>query len=72
MRDELIASILDSCTLLELKPEDYHWARKNEQGKDFEDALQMACAVRNSCEQFVTLDKGFAKKYQGLVKSVTP
>jgi predicted nucleic acid-binding protein len=72
VRDELIASILDSCNLLALKPEDYQWAKKNEQGKDFEDALQLACAARNGCKQFVTLDKNFAKRYRNTVEFVSP
>lgn len=32
-------------------------------GKDFEDALQIACAKREGCKEFVTLDKPLAKKY---------
>ena len=30
---------------------------------DFEDALQISCALRESCTKFVTLDSALAKKY---------
>lgn len=66
--DDLIAIIIDSCTLLSLEPADYYWARKNEQGKDFEDALQLACSLRNNCRQFMTLDKDLMKSYKGLTE----
>lgn len=32
-------------------------------GDDFEDALQIACAQRERCNRFATLDRGLAKKY---------
>ncbi len=42
---------------------DVNWAFANYQGKDFEDALQIAIAKRESCNRFATLDKQLAKKY---------
>jgi predicted nucleic acid-binding protein len=69
--DDLIAVIIDSCTLLSLEPTDYHWARENEQGKDFEDALQLACSLRNNCEEFMTLDKNLMKSYNGFTEFIT-
>lgn len=71
VNDDLIAVIIDSCTLLSLEPVDYYWARENELGKDFEDALQVACSLRNNCEQFMTLDKTLMRNYKGLVEFVT-
>ena len=44
---------------------DVIWARARYQGKDFEDTLQVACAPREGCSKFVTLDKGLARKYAG-------
>lgn len=44
------------------------WAVHNIQGNDFEDALQVACAVTNKCESFVTLDKNLAKRYKNFIK----
>jgi predicted nucleic acid-binding protein len=69
--DDLIAVIIGSCALLSLEPADYYWARENEQGRDFEDALQLACSLRNNCEQFMTLDKDLMKNYKGLTEFVT-
>lgn len=66
--DESIAALLETCSLVALKPEDYHWALDNEQGRDFEDALQLACALRAGSDQVVTLDNKFAKRYQDLVE----
>ncbi len=44
-----------------------HWAISNCQDDDFEDALQVACAVLDGCELFVTLDKFLAHKYQKFI-----
>jgi len=43
------------------------WAAKNHQGKDFEDALQIACALTSHCKEFVTFDKDMAKKYKKFI-----
>ena len=40
------------------------WSAKNHQGEDFEDALQIACALTSHCKEFVTFDKDLAKKYK--------
>ena len=42
---------------------DYIWAKENDQG-DFEDALQVACALRHGCTDFMTLDVNLAKNHQ--------
>ncbi len=68
--DELIASIIDSCNLLTIEPEDYYWARQFELGNDFEDALQLACALRFNCQELITLDKNFAKRYKDSIRFV--
>lgn len=47
------------------------WAIANCQGSDFEDALQVACAVMGGCELFVTLDKPLARKYQKFINIKT-
>ncbi|NNN21595.1 MAG: type II toxin-antitoxin system VapC family toxin, partial [Acidimicrobiales bacterium] len=39
------------------------WAITNCQGDDFEDALQVACAVTYGSVEFVTLDKSLALRY---------
>jgi predicted nucleic acid-binding protein len=38
------------------------------QGQDYEDALQIACAVRNKCTTFITHDQNLAKKYAKTIK----
>ena len=43
------------------------WAAKNYQGEDFEDALQIACALTSHCKEFVTFDKDLAKKYKNFI-----
>jgi predicted nucleic acid-binding protein len=37
-------------------------------GEDFEDALQVACAMRYGCTKFLTLDQSLAKKYAKTMK----
>lgn len=53
-------------TTLPLLPEDVAWAYENIRDEDFEDALQLAVAVRTGCETFVTFDKHLAKTYSNL------
>jgi len=70
--DEFLEGVIRENKLLTLIPEDYEWALVNEKKKDFEDALQMAVAIRAGCEAFVTLDSDLAKAYAGLsIKIVT-
>jgi predicted nucleic acid-binding protein len=47
-----------------LLPEDYVSAMELLIGKDHEDALQLAIAIRNKCSKIVTLDLDFARKYK--------
>jgi predicted nucleic acid-binding protein len=51
--------------------EEVQWAITNCQDDDFEDALQVASAVISNCEQFITLDKSLAKKYQKFISMKT-
>ena len=51
----------------ELGDNEVRWAIANCQGDDFEDALQVACAVISGSELFVTLDKPLAQKYQKFI-----
>lgn len=48
---------------LPMSDSDAEWAFKHFANKDFEDALQIACATREGCSKFATLDRGLAKKY---------
>ena len=44
------------------------WAVTNCQGDDFQDALQVACAVTYGSEEFVTLDNSLAQRYSKFIK----
>ena len=50
-------------TWLPMTDSDADWAFRHFKGKDFEDALQIACAVREGCKRFVTLDRRLSEKY---------
>ncbi len=43
------------------------WAIHNIQSNDFEDALQVACAVTNKCKALATLDKNLASRYKKFI-----
>jgi predicted nucleic acid-binding protein len=43
------------------------WAINNRQDADFEDALQVACALASDAQTFVTFDKKLAKNYQQFI-----
>ncbi len=65
-----IKALTRQLTLLkytELGVGEINWAIANCQDNDFEDALQVACAVLNGSELFVTLDKNLAQKYQQFI-----
>ncbi len=47
--------------------EEVMWATKNYQDDDFEDALQVACAVMQDCQTFVTFDKKLAQEYSQFI-----
>ncbi len=61
--DKFLERTIRENEILTLLPEDYEWALKNEKRKDFEDALQVAVAVRTGCEKFITIDDKLAKAY---------
>jgi predicted nucleic acid-binding protein len=48
--------------ILDMNEADYNWAAQNDQG-DFEDALQVACAMRHGCKKLITLDADLAKRH---------
>jgi predicted nucleic acid-binding protein len=57
--------LLRTFNLLPLIEVDVAWAGAHYQGKDFEDGLQVACALRENCSRFVTIDRSLAEKYSG-------
>lgn len=71
-RDKLawkpVKAFLESFNWLPVTEADAQWAFMNFKGDDFEDALQVACAIRESCNSFATLDKDLSKKYAKDIK----
>lgn len=71
--DAFLHAVLNQNRLLALTLQDYEWAVNNEQGRDFEDALQLATAIHSECTSFVTLDATLAKRYTDLpIEIITP
>jgi predicted nucleic acid-binding protein len=60
---EPIEQFLRTFLWLPLTEADAESAFQHYKADDFEDALQISCAVRESCATFVTLDKALVKKY---------
>ena len=71
INDELIHAIVTLNTMLASTEADYAWAVTHEHGRDFEDALQVGCAINNGCTQFLTLDKALIKQYQADITMIT-
>jgi predicted nucleic acid-binding protein len=44
-----------------------NWAMQNCQGQDFEDALQVACAILAGCQKIITFDRQLARNYQQFI-----
>lgn len=61
-----LEGFLGDFTVLALESSDFEWAFRNIRGTDFEDALQIAVAVRNGYQQFVTFDAKLHKLYKTL------
>ncbi|MCX6727384.1 MAG: PIN domain-containing protein [Candidatus Saccharibacteria bacterium] len=61
-----INDLLLGFEILPLTSDDISWAFANRRDSDFEDAMQISVAIRNGCDQLITLDKSLARKYAGL------
>lgn len=59
-----LRSLLSDYQLLTLSEADFAWAYANRRNEDFEDALQLAVAIREGCEVFYTFDEGLYKLYR--------
>lgn len=62
----VLRKFLADYTLLTLDSADFEWAFTNVRNQDFEDALQLAVAIRNGCSKFVTFDKTLVTTYGDL------
>lgn len=63
---ETVEEFLADYYVWSLEKDDVQWAIDNRRNEDFEDALQIAIAIRNGCSEFVTLDEQLAKTYESL------
>lgn len=64
----VLRAFLADYKLLALEAIDFEWAFTNTRDSDFEDALQLAVAIRNGCTEFVTFDKHLADLYKDLIQ----
>jgi len=62
----LLQGFLADFDMLPLEKTDFDWAFANLHGDDFEDALQLAIAIRNGYDKFLTLDKKLYNAYKNL------
>ncbi len=58
-----VERVVTRCSVIDVDAADVDWALAHYKGKDFEDALQIAAALRQKCTVFMTLDAALAKKY---------
>lgn len=61
-----LASLLEDLSayaVLTMDEQVVRWAVANRQDDDFEDALQVGCAVLEGCKKFITFDQKLAKNY---------
>ena len=66
----ILQGIVEQYKILNFSKQDYLWAKQNCKDDDFEDALQVAIAVNNNCDSFITLDKSLANNYKKHIKIV--
>lgn len=52
---------------LPMTDQDGEWAFSHFNNDDFEDAMQISCAIREGCSRFATLDGGISRKYSNLI-----
>lgn len=62
----MVEDFLQDHIILDLLSEDVLWAIENRRNDDFEDALQVAVAIRTGCDTFYTFDAQLAKAYRDL------
>lgn len=61
-----LKAFLSDYQLLALEPVDFEWAFNNIRDDDSEDSLELAVAIRNGCDRFLTFDKVLYKNYKSL------
>lgn len=66
----VLRHFLGDYTILSLDPADFEWTFNNIRNDDFEDALQLAIAIRHGCNSFITFDKQLVDTY-GSLKNIS-
>jgi len=67
LRQDALTSLLKMHSYADLGTREVSWALEHCQGTDFEDALQIACALGGGAASFATLDEKLAKRYQEFI-----
>lgn len=62
----VLRQFLGDYYMLEMAYMDFDWAFNNARSSDSEDALQLAIAIRNGCNEFVTFESQLFKVYKDL------
>lgn len=62
----VLRQFLGDYYMLEMTYMDFDWAFNNARSNDFEDALQVAIAIRNGCNEFATFESQLFKVYKDL------
>ncbi len=62
----VLREFLQDFDMLSLEKTDFEWAFNNMRNDDFEDALQLAVAIRHGCKKFTTIDNELFLKYKNL------
>ncbi len=61
---KVLRQFLSDYRVLPVSAGDIDWAFDHIRGGDFEDALQVACAVNGGCTRFVTLNTALVRRYK--------
>jgi len=67
-----IQRAIDGYAVLDITNNDYQGALRTIRNNDFEDALQLAVAMRSDCDAVITLDRQFAKTYKDKIRFIVP
>lgn len=58
-----LLAIVESYQITDFGSDEVAWAIRHRQSDDFEDALQVACAVSHGCRTFITFDGPLSRRY---------
>ncbi len=63
---KVLQQFLSDFKIIPLAEPDFNWAFINVKDNDFEDGLQLATAIKEGCDKFITFDKNLYKIYKNL------